>query len=219
MGKARPIVVGDHQFPTRAAAEDFFGAMLNRYKAGDRVNDADAKWLHDLIALHPDADKIGGGIAYFTVKRNQFNNGFWLHRLDGHSSDWSYLKCISPAGPEQLALAGFRNAVSDTVVAFLGLHGHTKIGSACPLSGIVITAENMQSAHVRSFGDIVRTFLAGEGIELREVTVMPSRDRQTMVQLEDTVLRERWHEYHKSDAALMVATDYGNRHRPKGPRR
>jgi Protein of unknown function (DUF3223) len=219
MGKAHSIVVGDHQFPTKAAAEEFFRAMLHRYKAGDRVQDADAKWLHDLIALHRDADKIGVGIAYFTVRRNKFNNGFWLHRLNGHSSDWSYLKCISPSGPEQLALAGFRNAVGDTVVAFLDAHGHAKIGSACPLSGIVITAQNMQSAHVRPFGDIVREFLAGEGIELSQITVMPSRDRQTMVQLADAALRERWHEYHQSSAALMVATDIGNRHRPKGARR
>lgn len=219
MAKAHPIVVGDYQFPTKAAAQEFFSIMLNRYKAGDRVNDVDAKWLHDLIALHPDSDKIGVGISYFTVERNLFNNGFWLHRLDGHCSDWSYLKCISPAGPEQLALAGFRNAVGDTVVTFLELHGPTKIGSACPLSGIVITAENMQSAHERPFGDIVREFLAGEGVALSQVTVTPSRDRQTMVQLADTTLRERWHEYHKSNAALMIATDYGNRHRLKGPRR
>jgi hypothetical protein len=217
MGKASPIVVGDHSFPTKAAAKVFFGAMLGRYKAGDRVSDADAKWLHGLIALHPDADdKIRGGIAYFSVKRNQFNNGFWLHRLDGSPSDWSYLDCISHAGPEQQALDGFRNAVGDTIVAYLSSHGHAKIGSQCPLSGILITAENMQIAHVLPFRDIVRAFLVGEGLELSQVTVMPSTDRQTMVRLADNALRERWHNYHKSNAVVMVATDYGNRHRPKG---
>ena len=219
MGKAIPVIIGEYSFATKTEAGKFFSAMLGRYQPGDRVTEADAVWLHKLIESHPSAgDKIGDGIEYFTVRRNEWSKGFWLHRFDGTDTDWSYKECITPSSPEQRALAGFRNAVAETIIRFRDSEARASIGSPCPFSGIPITVDNLTVAHETSFRHLVCEFLTGEGISLCDVAVLPSSDGTTKVQLADAPLRERWCQYHQGNSRLMIVTEYGSRHRRRGPR-
>lgn len=93
-----PISVGDRHFSKKGDASDFFRRMLNRYNPGDRVNDADAADLNNLLSLHTEVDrKVGVGIDHFEVMNGGFGTQcFKVVRLDGTSDDFSYGHCITP---------------------------------------------------------------------------------------------------------------------------
>lgn len=76
----------------------YFRAMLNRYKPGDRVNDADAADLAALLKHHTEyKDKVGSGIDHFRVMANLYNTqSFEIVRADGSRDDFSYKHCITP---------------------------------------------------------------------------------------------------------------------------
>ncbi|WP_370659693.1 DUF3223 domain-containing protein [Massilia polaris] len=81
--------------------------MLSRYSPGDEVTDS--KDHEDLCALLSRYDsildrdrpsKIGCGIKYFTKEHNTdfswSSTGFWVHRNDGSSCDFSLKKALGP---------------------------------------------------------------------------------------------------------------------------
>src|SRR5208282_3062143 len=95
---AKPFTIDTRSFPMKGEARAFFKAMLNRYRVGDRVSDADAVELAALLKCHTEyAAKVGSGIDHFCVMANQFNTqSFEIVRADGTRDDFSYKHCITP---------------------------------------------------------------------------------------------------------------------------
>lgn len=98
MGKARQISLSTRHFVKAGDATIFFREMLNRYRIGDRVSDADGLDLAALIDRHDEkAEKIGCGIAYFAVEaapEPYSGQCFWIVRTDGSHIDISYPHCL-----------------------------------------------------------------------------------------------------------------------------
>jgi hypothetical protein len=91
------ITFGGYTFSTKAAAVAFTRGILHGYKAEQRVNHADSFFLRALLELHPSAvEKIGVGAAYFTVEADRYFGTFHfqIHRTDGSSVDFSFVKCL-----------------------------------------------------------------------------------------------------------------------------
>lgn len=98
MPRGKPVVLDTRTFLKREDARNFFSAMLNKYKPGDRVSDVDTLDLSELLKRHPEAlEKIGVGIAHFEVQRADYSTQcFRVVRTDGTSSNFSYQKCVAP---------------------------------------------------------------------------------------------------------------------------
>lgn len=98
MGKARSIKIETRNFNKAADATTFFKEMLNRYRAGDRINETDALDLNALLKRHDElVEKVGVGIDYFCVsKAPEPYSGkcFWIVRTDGTKVDISYIHCL-----------------------------------------------------------------------------------------------------------------------------
>lgn len=86
-----------------------FKAMLNRYKNGEVVTDHEDHG--DLVALvtayektisDKTESKVGPGIKHFTRQSNLPDgyptDGFHVHRVDGSSTDFSYIKAVQRLG-------------------------------------------------------------------------------------------------------------------------
>ena len=93
---AKPFIIETRSFSKKGDATLFFRAILNRYKPGDRVSDADALDLRALLKCHTEyATKIGVGIDHFCVMANLHNTqSFEIVRFDGTRDDFSYVHCI-----------------------------------------------------------------------------------------------------------------------------
>jgi len=95
---AIPFTIDTRSFLKKGDAVSHFRAVLNRYKPGDRVSDADAADLSALLKHHTEyAAKVGPGIDHFRVMSNLHGTqSFEIVRTDGSRDDFSYLHCITP---------------------------------------------------------------------------------------------------------------------------
>lgn len=98
MGKTRSINLGTRSFSKAGDARSFFSSMLQRYGIGERVSEIDAADLASLMNRHDEkADKIGCGVAYFSVNpapEYPDQRCFWITRTDGSQIDISYQHCL-----------------------------------------------------------------------------------------------------------------------------
>lgn len=92
---AKPVNIGSLRFSKKSEADEFFKKMLYKYELADKVSDADAAYLTDLLAMHPEADeKIGVGIESFSVRTADFGTRcFWVNRSDGTTEKFSFKSC------------------------------------------------------------------------------------------------------------------------------
>jgi hypothetical protein len=98
MARTIPINLDTRSFGSKGEATTFFRTMLNRYRTGDRVFDADARDLAALLRLHTEyQQKVGSGIKHFEVMAADHGTQcFRIVRTDGSSDDFSYIHCITP---------------------------------------------------------------------------------------------------------------------------
>jgi hypothetical protein len=92
--------IGELNFKTQKAAVAHYRSILYRYGNGVRISEPDATHLHWLLSRHPNTDqKIGRGVAQRVPEYGA--TGLVLIRMDGSSTDFSYLTCIK--APSDLA--------------------------------------------------------------------------------------------------------------------
>lgn len=82
------------------------------------ISEEDKKFLLELLKHHPDYDlKIGSGISNFFIKKTRWNNnGFYIKRIDGTETDFSYLSCLNPKSKIQNIKEACRSAISEDMM-------------------------------------------------------------------------------------------------------
>lgn len=96
MARAQSIEIAGQKFEKKGDALAYMKAMLNRYRPGARVSDADAAFLAEALKRHPEAHaKIGAGIHGFEVRTADYGTQcFWILRTDGTDERFSYKSCV-----------------------------------------------------------------------------------------------------------------------------
>ena len=209
--RGRPVIVGERRFSSKREAGDYVRGTLYRYATGERVSDEDARFLSDLLSLHPEAEqKIGCGVAFFSVEQNEGSRGFWLTRIDGTRTDWSFLACLTPPTPEAEARAAFRTAIRPQVEEFRTAFLRRTDGPRCPLTGEPLTVGNVHIDHDPPFEYLLDAFLRERGARLSDVKVKPTSDGSTVTELADSGLASEWAEFHRRTAGLRAVSVKAN---------
>jgi hypothetical protein len=96
MSRSKPLIVGEKQFETQKAANFFVRELLNKQRLTEPIPEPHHSFLCVLISRHPHAtEKVGVGIRHFTVEPAAYETRcFYLTRVDGSRTDFSYLKCV-----------------------------------------------------------------------------------------------------------------------------
>lgn len=95
MSRSKPLTIGGKHFDTQKAANLFVKGLLNSQPLMVAIPEPHYSFLCALISLHPRAtEKIGKGIDHFTVENALHGTlCFYLTRVDGTRTDFSYFKC------------------------------------------------------------------------------------------------------------------------------
>lgn len=82
------------------------------------ILESDILFLNDIIKNHPEYElKEGKGILYFFIKKTQWNsNGFWIKRIDGSETDFSYNQCLLPRTHLQEVKSACRYAIAEDMI-------------------------------------------------------------------------------------------------------
>lgn len=198
------LVVGSRVFTSRAAAVRYCQHILNNYQP-DPETDA---FLYSLLLRHPDStQKIGQGVASFSVRASGYGGVcFWLTRVDGTETDWSFHTCLKPISAETKVRAAFRDTIRPQIDTF---RDQASV-SVCPLSGVTLRPGETHVDHIIPFETLLQSFLSGEGLEITNVKVDPALDGQTHHRLSNQDLACRWYEFHRLHARLRIVSARAN---------
>lgn len=227
------IEIGPHSFSTQKAAKAHFQALFARYRPGDRVLGADHDDLMDLTSLHPcAAEKIGPGIDGFRIVLAPYGRAlaYEILRIDGSSTDISYLKCISGEAPRRtLVLQSLRRAIEQDMNILRQRLFRDHLGSdgrmACEATGerILPTQGHLDHIAPRTFNLLATLFLEGKGIRFEDVTLCNSEDGEVGRRISDVNLVWEFREYHARTARFRFVSAHenlsaGGRHSDAGHR-
>lgn len=197
-------------FPTKAALTKHVSAMLGK----GVVTDDDHTFLLDLIERHPDRDiKVGCGIArFFVAASGQGTNCFWLERLDGSTTDFSFKSCITAPSHESDVRQALRGLITGQVIAFRDSAFMMTETVPCAITGVPVASPNAHVDHrpPKTFLALIRAFLASESVRINDVGVEGTVDGVTSRTLLDVALAERWCRYHRENCDLQIVTKRAN---------
>ena len=96
MPRSKPLTIGEKSFATQSSANLFIKELLNSQPLKVTIPEPHHSFLVALISRHPRSkEKIGPGIIHFAVEPALHGTRcFYLTRIDGSSTDFSYFKCV-----------------------------------------------------------------------------------------------------------------------------
>lgn len=211
------IVIGAHYFSSKEAAKNFLRSIVQSYLDHEKISlPAHDAFLRTLIQLHPDAsEKIGSGIDYFTIKRDDKTGRtrhFLITRIDGSFADFSWHCCIDGRNWRKETIQTLRDAVAADVIAFR--NGIFDLGDVrCAVTGELLSVESADIDHIPplTFVCLVEEWLALQRIKLEDIKLGPSRDLQVVYEFADQELRNSWQAFHRKKAVLRALSKTVNR--------
>lgn len=197
-------------FTTQREAKDRIKLILYAYPLKATLGDHDTRFMCDVLALHPEAgNKVGCGVASIQVEDNGGTRGFWITRIDGTRTDFSYLSCLSAPSHASQVLRAMRAEIRGQIDRFRSRFPPFPV---CPVTGEDITASNAHVDHAapNTFDLLSAKFLETYGIRIVDVCVLPTRDGETSTRLAVPVLAAAWNAYHYEHARLRMVSKRAN---------
>ncbi|WP_353930910.1 DCL family protein [Okeanomitos corallinicola TIOX110] len=211
---AKPVTIGNITFSSHESAKKYIQAIVSHYDQGSRLENNDFIFVSDLLLLHPESDqKIASGIkAIFVDLDAQYhkNKCFYIERMDGSITDFSWISCIKGRNIRKEIFDAFRNAVTDQIKEFR--ISILKNDVICPYSNEKLNHKNSHVDHVQplTFYTLVLKFLESESISLVDVKISEPEDNQFTAVLIDLEFKKKWQNYHKENAQLRLISQSAN---------
>lgn len=225
-------------WPSQKDATEHFRQIRNRHADGVPIDSAQDH--DDLLALlvrydaaHGEEEaKIGVGIDTFEVRTNFGSGGptrgFWLRRLDGSETDFSFPWAIRgiPKPESQEFADACRAAVDQELKAakrrFFETHADANGQVPCELTGAPLSFETAHLDHAHpSFGALVITFRAARGwhSQIPVGTLTRPADNQLTTTFVDLAVARAFQLFHRDAATLRMIAPGANLARAAAQRR
>ena len=216
----KQYMIGGQTFRTQKDLVAHVQTILSRYRDGETLDMFDTAFMTDLLRSHPEASqKFGCGLAVVFVAENPMypgkrNRGFWLRRIDGSTTDFSYRECINATSHDKKVLRAMRAAVEPDTLAFKqAAFDNAPSGLLrCPDTDELLT---FTTAHVdhkapKTFDVLAREFLKQEGLDFSDIAIVESKDNEYQDYLVSNELKRRWVTFHNSHAELEIVSKTSN---------
>jgi hypothetical protein len=202
-------------FKTKTALTKAIQKILHADRVGSDLNDSDTDFLVDLVArYHPDPDsKIGCGVKRMWRDRNEYNGvGFYLERIDGTTTDFSFKKCLNPPTHAQKVEKAARFAVLDQIGRFKMKSFEGDKQPVCLYTKVILSPNDCHVDHEppRTFQNLFRVFLKITERNIDLIKLRPRGDNSVYEEFEDKELERHWQAWHEANAKLRVLSRRGN---------
>ena len=228
---AKPVEIGQRNFPTQKAALDHFKELLHRYVDGQLITDSTDH--SDLVALIERYDRIledvgepmkgCGQIKHFERRLNTgtgwSSSGFWLVREDGSETDFSYITAVKgqPGDRSKDFYGACREAVAlDNLHAkrrAFDEYGDSQGKVECELTGVMVSIDESHLDHAwPHFSCLVLGFRTARGWSkgIPDGIISPPTDGQTTPTFVDDAVSDAFRNYHHNQAKLRILSKSAN---------
>jgi len=192
--------------------------ILNKSKINRVLDAKEFELVYSVLKMHPNSkSKIGCGVKSIYIKKNYYkNNGFFIERIDGTKTDFSYLKCLNGDNKLNEIKAMFRTAIRPQIISFRNNAFKTKAYLKCPITGEYVSEHNCNIDHfIPSFFELFYVFINENNVDLNQIKVGGKEDGFQEYYFIDKTLERKWKKFHKKFANLRVLSVKGNAKRKR----
>jgi len=208
------------EFESKKDAKAYCKNLLGRYRNNQTVNEEDTQFLQSLLERHPDAvQKIGCGVKrFFRAGTGVGTDCFWVERMDGSKTDFSYIACVDARSKSlyQKFAEACRQSVQQQLdkakEQHFDKHGDAQGKVKCEVTGELVGKDESHLDHKKpmTFQVIVHTFIIANNIQISSDMLSPSKDAQFVTTFVDKDIERRFQEYHAKVAQLRILKTSAN---------
>lgn len=217
-GKRQTFTINGIEFKTKKSVLDHVKTKIYyRYEDHQDLSEEHLKFMVGLLRYHPWSDqKIGVGVKRIWIQKNENyeTRCFWLERIDGTKTDFSFNQCVQPASIERDFKAACRAAIAHVTINFRLSHFRDHAQDdviCCPVTGDMISIYESHVDHEppNTFDVIVNEFI-GIIKEIRPEMLTDHGDGIEGNYLVDEALKQQWISFHNARAKLRVISIIAN---------
>ena len=210
-------IISNEEFKTLAEVRGVVRSIRDMYPDGCFLSSKHLDFMVDLLKRHEHAgQKRGLGIQGMFVRSNPVfrNRGFWIRRIDGTETDFSFEMCLRNK-PES-RLSKFKNAcrcaVAKTVIDFRNEFFSRCDEILCPITGEAVTPASYHVDHAQpwTFDKIVHAFIQDHGIAVGCVPIRGIGEDGVLRNELEPDLKINFIAYHNQRASLRILSPKGN---------
>jgi hypothetical protein len=212
-------VINKIGFNTKNDVVKFIQSILYKYNEGEFLDKIDFNFVYDLLSEgHHNPDrKIGSGVAGIFVGTNNYNRrGFFIKRLDGSITDFSYRKCIYKKGPLHDIKSACRTAIREDIIRFRENFFKENADAdgfiICPFTHQKVSIDNCHIDHIppNTFNKIFSDWIRTKNIDPKKVKLLGYGDGDMTKKFIDEKLKNSFIKFHRERMNLRVTSPLGN---------
>lgn len=207
--------VAGELFSTQKSLVTRIRQILHRYPDRKPLEKPDFLFMADLLTRHPDYEqKVGDGLAAIWTQPNPVypnTRNFWLERIDGTSTDFSFMDCLTHPTHLRKFHRACRTAISPDIMAFKVRFFKEKQDVCCPFTGEALSLQNAHVDHAIPFASLVSEFIKAHQIEVSQVEIGGKAEDQTCLdRFLNPQLEQQWRRFHYDHAEFRVVSPRAN---------
>lgn len=211
---AKSYVVGSELFRTQKELRNYIQGILHKSPLNTPLDARLTTFLLALLEYHPTGkEKQGAGVQAIVVRTNpvyRHQRNFWLIRVDGTETDFSYTKCLQPPTARGLFHSACRAAIKPQMESFRREFFSQESAPKCPVTSSPLTFGKAHVDHKAplTFEALVDDFVSQNNINVDTVELI-AQDGLIGRELPEE-LRLSFSEYHQKRAVLWMVSPEAN---------
>ncbi len=196
---------------TKVDVKKIIQNILNNCEINIWLDKENKEILIDLLKNHEDYySKVGCGIKGFKIKYNSWNQkSFYLYRVDGSSTDFSYLACLNPQTLNSLIKSACRNAIKKDIISFKIRKFEIEKITKSEISNEEVSFNNCEVDHFNpTFKEIFKEWIKNKNVTRNDIS--PSKDNCETIFFNDNKLRDDFRIFHNELSNLRIITHKEN---------
>ncbi len=183
------------------------------------LNQKEFQYMSSILKNHPYYEKKRKvGIKNLFIKKTIFNNnGFFIERIDGTTTDFSFHQCLNKENRIQKVRSMFRTAIKEQIWNFRDKEFSNSSTIICPILSIPVAKSNCHVDHFNPmFYELLNGFIKQNSLNLNDIKIGgENQDNIMQYYFLDKNLEANWQKFHLENAKLRVTSIRGNLTRKK----
>ena len=202
---------------TKVKIKKIIQTILNNSNLNEWLNEEEHEIILELLKNHPNYNtKKGNGIKGFKIQYNHYKKrGFYLYRIDGTFTDFSYLQCLNPQTLLFKIKKACRNSIQEYIISFKIRSFQNSNSVKCEISGKELTFNTCEVDHYNpTFKEIFEEWISNKKITYGDIN--NSQDNNELTSFTNKELNQSFKEFHNKVANLRILSPEINRELERG---
>ena len=186
--------------------------ILHKLPVGSVIENMDRDFMLTIFENHPEWEqKQGVGVSEISTKKTEYGNScFYLHRLDGTSTDISYVTAIDG----KTAISDIRSACRSAIKPIISAYRDNNVifnQTKCPITNEILTKDNTHIDHYDlTFEEVFKLWISDKSIDILKRSINPTTDNSIDTYFTDSQIALDFLNFHNNHTHLRAVSKKAN---------